>query len=197
MGKIYCVVGKSASGKDTIFKAIREKYNEIIPILNYTTRPKRKGEKEGVEYHFVSYEQYLSYEKQNKVLECRKYDTVYGEWAYFTLDFKFEEDKDYIILTTIEGAKAIQSKYGKDNICLIYIQAHAKTRLLRSINRISKVYGTEYTEMCRRFLTDEKDYSFNKLYHFKNYSVIDNNNTLEEALVQWEKIYNNRKNNKK
>lgn len=191
MGKIYCIVGKSATGKDTMFKSIREKYKGIIPILNYTTRPKREGEKEGIEYHFVFNEEYLSYERENpeKILEKRTYDTVYGKWVYFTLEFDFDKTKDYIILTTIEGARAIQAKYGEDNIYVIYIQALPKVRLLRSIDRLGKAYGTEYAEICRRFLADEKDYSFNKLYYFKNYSVIDNNDTLEEALAQWEEIY--------
>ena len=54
MGKIFCIVGKSSSGKDTIYKRLLKinslKIKKIIP---YTTRPIRQGEKEGVEYHFV------------------------------------------------------------------------------------------------------------------------------------------------
>ena len=50
MGKIYCIIGKSATGKDTIYKAIKEEYySDIEPIITYNTRPKRKGEKEGKE----------------------------------------------------------------------------------------------------------------------------------------------------
>ena len=53
MGKIYCVMGKSSSGKDTVYKKLKEQYKEFRLIVPYTTRPIREGEKDGVEYYFV------------------------------------------------------------------------------------------------------------------------------------------------
>lgn len=190
MGKIYCIIGKSATGKDTIYKAIKEEYySDIEPIVTYTTRPKRKGEKEGEEYHFVSYEQFLDYDEQDLILEQRKYDTVYGEWVYFTLKFDFKEDKDYIILTTIEGALAIQNYYGEENVSVVCISAFGKTRLLRSINREKKVDGKCFNEICRRFLADEEDYSLDKLLLFKHLFYITNESTINDALQAWQDIY--------
>ena len=52
-GKIYFVMGKSASGKDTIYKKLLERIPELKTIIPYTTRPMREGEKEGAEYHFT------------------------------------------------------------------------------------------------------------------------------------------------
>ena len=46
-------MGKSASGKDSIYKKIRERLSELKPIVIYTTRPIREGEREGVEYYFT------------------------------------------------------------------------------------------------------------------------------------------------
>lgn len=51
MGKIFYVMGKSASGKDTIYKELRERIPELKTVVLYTTRPIRDGETEGVEYH--------------------------------------------------------------------------------------------------------------------------------------------------
>ena len=55
MGKIFCLMGKSSSGKDTIFKKIRDdKELNLKPIVSYTTRPKRTNETNGVEYFFIN-----------------------------------------------------------------------------------------------------------------------------------------------
>ena len=52
MGRIYCVMGKSASGKDSIYHEVMKQEPELLPIVPYTTRPIRQGEIEGREYHF-------------------------------------------------------------------------------------------------------------------------------------------------
>ena len=54
MGKIFCVMGKSASGKDTIYRRLMEAPGlGLERIVLYTTRPIRAGEKDGVDYHFA------------------------------------------------------------------------------------------------------------------------------------------------
>lgn len=57
MGKIYYIMGKSSSGKDTLFRKIKQELPMLQTVTLYTTRPKREGEREGVEYHFVTDEQ--------------------------------------------------------------------------------------------------------------------------------------------
>ena len=54
MGKIYCIMGKSSTGKDTLFKKILgDESLSLKTIVPYTTRPVRAGEKNGVEYFFL------------------------------------------------------------------------------------------------------------------------------------------------
>ena len=53
MGKIYYMMGKSSSGKDTLFKEVKQAMPELKTITLYTTRPIREGEHNGVEYFFV------------------------------------------------------------------------------------------------------------------------------------------------
>lgn len=50
MGKIYYVMGKSCSGKDTIYRRLTERHPELRVVVPYTTRPIREGEQDGVEY---------------------------------------------------------------------------------------------------------------------------------------------------
>ena len=77
-------MGKSGSGKDSIGRRLLERLPSLRRIIPYTTRPMRSGEKEGVEYHFVTPEELAAYEAAGEVIEKRSYPTVYGEWIYFT-----------------------------------------------------------------------------------------------------------------
>ena len=78
MGKIYYMMGKSSSGKDTIYKDIRKDLPELKTLTLYTTRPMREGEKDGVEYYFVTDEILEKYREEGKIIELRTYQTVYG-----------------------------------------------------------------------------------------------------------------------
>ena len=64
MGKIYYIMGKSSSGKDTLFRKIKQELPMLQTVTLYTTRPKREGEREGVEYHFVTDEQMHIFERE-------------------------------------------------------------------------------------------------------------------------------------
>lgn len=165
MAKLYVVMGKSSSGKDTIYKELKEKTN-LKSIVMYTTRPMREGETDGGEYFFVSDETALDYEKKDKIIEIRKYNTVHGVWKYFTLDdgqIMQESDNKYLIIATLEAYKKYISYYGKEMIIPIYIEVDDKTRIHRAISREDTQVNPKYAEMCRRFLADEEDFSEEKL----------------------------------
>ena len=86
MGKIFYIMGKSASGKDTIYKELIEKMPQFHSIVPYTTRPMREGEKDGVEYFFVNQERFDEMMDEEKIIEFRSYNTKCGIWTYFTAD---------------------------------------------------------------------------------------------------------------
>lgn len=136
MSKIFFVLGKSCSGKDTIFRYLKNnKELNLKTIVGYTTRPMREGEQEGVEYHFVSREKLAEYRKQGKIIECRDYDTVYGVWSYFTLDdgqINLGAD-NYIYIGTLESYNAMVKYYGKDVVVPIYVEVENGERLERAI----------------------------------------------------------------
>ena len=78
MSKIFFVLGKSCSGKDTIFQSLKEnKQLNLKTVVGYTTRPMRVNEKDGVEYFFVDPNKLEELKKAKKVIECRDYNTVY------------------------------------------------------------------------------------------------------------------------
>ena len=81
MGKLFCLMGKSASGKDAIFRYLKEnKALELKEIVPYTTRPMRKWEENGVGYYFVDNAAYEAMRREGKVIESRSYDTIQGKW---------------------------------------------------------------------------------------------------------------------
>ena len=114
MSKIFYLMGKSASGKDTIYKEIKEQLPGFKSIVIYTTRPIREGEKEGVEYFFVDDDKVEQLQKQGKIIELREYNTVHGIWKYFTVnDGQFDADDNYIAIGTLESYKGMREHLGE------------------------------------------------------------------------------------
>ena len=165
MGKLFIFMGKSAAGKDTLYQKIMERNPELKSVIPYTTRPIRAGETEGKEYHFVTEEQLKDLENAHKVVECRCYHTVRGDWYYFTADdgqIDFAEG-NYCMISTLEGFEKIKEYYGEENVEPIYIQVNDFVRIKRSLNREKQQDNPCVAEVCRRFLTDEEDFADEKL----------------------------------
>ena len=142
MGKIFCVMGKSASGKDTIYNKILQDDSLMLSrIIPYTTRPIRDGETQDKDYHFCNEEDVKRLSAQGRIIELREYNTVYGVWKYFTVN---DDDidlrcKSYLTVGTLESYTKIRDYFGSDKVLPIYV------------------------EMCRRFLADASDFSEDKL----------------------------------
>lgn len=160
MGHIFYVMGKSASGKDTIYKILRERLPQIRTVVPYTTRPIREGEQDGVEYHFVDDKQLAELETDGKIVELRAYNTVHGIWKYFTVDdgqIDLEQG-DYLLIGTLETYEKIREYYGAEHLVPIYIEVEDGERLARALERERRQAVPKYKEMCRRFLADEEDF---------------------------------------
>lgn len=165
MGKIYYMMGKSSSGKDTLFKMLKKNFPGLKEIILYTTRPLREGEVEGREYHFVTDQVLEKFKKDGKMIELRAYDTIHGIWKYATVDDGQVDlqDADYLSIGTLESYKKLQEYYGTDKIVPLYIEVEDGERLFRALSRERMQEQPKYAEMCRRFLADTEDFSEDKL----------------------------------
>lgn len=166
MGKIFCIMGKSATGKDTIYKRLLQNSElGLKRIVSYTTRPIREGEREGIEYHFTDVENMKLLEQQGKIIECRAYDTIHGIWYYFMVkDSQIDlTQNDYLIIGTLESYVKIRDYFGADKVVPIYIELEDGERLTRALEREKTQSEPKYEEMCRRFLADCQDFSCEKL----------------------------------
>ena len=162
MGKIFCLMGKSAWGKDTLYKRIiTDKSLSIQTLIPYTTRPPRSGERNGVEYFFLSEQEQLQLEQQGKIIELRAYQTVQGVWKYFTVnDHQINlAQNDYLIIGTLESYLKLQNYFGADSLVPLYIELDNEERMRRAITREQMQKNPDYEELCRRFLADLEDFS--------------------------------------
>lgn len=162
MSKIFCLMGKSSTGKDTIFEALKKDRSlNLNPIVPYTTRPKRSNEQDGETYYFINKNVLDNYDKQGKVIEKRCYETINGPWYYATIDDgQIDlEDNNYIIIVTLEAYINLVKYFSNEKIVPIYIELEDGIRLERALNRERKQHYPNYEELCRRFLADNKDFS--------------------------------------
>ena len=186
MASIYVLMGKSATGKDTIYKKIIERAElHLQEVVTYTTRPIRKNETEGVEYHFVDKEFFDKCKEKNNIIEYRMYNTVHGTWYYFMVNdgqIDLQSEKKYIIIGTLESYEQIRRYYGKGVVKPIYIEIDDVERLIRALNREKEQSTPKYEEMCRRFLADSKDYSEENL--LKNEITVRYDNTDRNKCIE-------------
>jgi guanylate kinase len=164
MGKIFYLMGKSASGKDTIYKKVKEQLPELKTIVIYTTRPIREGEHDGVEYFFVDDGRLQELQQAGKVIELREYNTVHGIWKYFTADDgQFDREDHLIAIGTLESYVQLRKYFGDEKLVPIYIEVEDGLRLERALARERQQREPKYEELCRRFLADAADFSVDKL----------------------------------
>lgn len=159
MYKIIALMGKAGSGKDTLLKNLitesikwNIKFNEIISC---TSRPKREKEEDGVNYHFVSRDEFETMIKSDEMLEY----TEFNNWYYGTPLSALSEDKINICVLNPQGVKNLM-QYEAIDMHVYYIIAAPKTRLLRQLNRED---SPNVNEIIRRYGTDEKDFLLTNL----------------------------------
>lgn len=184
MGRIFIVIGKSASGKDSVYRELLgRKELGLKELVLYTTRPMREGEENGREYYFTDEEHLSRLRKEGRIIEERVYDTVFGKWYYFTADEgQIDPDLDYLGIGTLESFVKLEEYFGKDRVRPVYIECADKVRILRAIGRESHQKQPEYKEVCRRYLADEEDFSEEKIAAAGINVRFDNSGDLQKCI---------------
>lgn len=146
------LVGKTCSGKTTIANKLIDLYG-FKKIITYTSRPMRKGEKQGIDYHFISDEYFKHCIENDHFAEWKSYDTVEGTWYYGTaLEDLENTDNNSVIILTPDGYRDVCKKL-KDKPKCIYIYANNETIKNRLIQR-----GDDENEANRRLKHDNEDF---------------------------------------
>ena len=191
MGNIFCLIGKSGAGKDTVFNELMKKnIPGLKPVVTYTTRPKRVNETEGKEYHFVDEKVLNKLEAEGKIIERRTYHTVNGDWNYFTCRIDLSQNCDYIMIGTPDVIDKLYDYYDEERIIIIYLELDEKERLLRCINREGMQSAPNYSEVCRRYLADEEDFYNGRVEQYKRLYRVDSSDINSVNVGKCEEIIN-------
>lgn len=168
--KVVALFGKSGAGKDTIARMLIEydrtgydgtmrsygayPRNRYHKIISCTTRPKRAGEIEGINYHFLTHEQFVEDMMQLKFIEALEFNG----WFYGTLIDDLDKDKINIGVFTPGGIRALLETADAYNLEVLplYVRVGDKARIMRALNREK---NPDVAEICRRFGTDEADFA--------------------------------------
>ena len=187
MGKIFYLMGKSASGKDHIYEYLKQQEAlELRPLVLYTTRPIRQGEQDGREYFFTDEKKLEEFRREGRIIEERVYHTVQGPWYYFTADdgqISLKEN-NYLGIGTLESYEKLKEYYGEERMCPLYVEVDDGIRLERALKRERKQQHPQYAEMCRRFLADCEDFSEEKIERAGIRRRFYNNGAIEDCFSE-------------
>lgn len=177
------LVGKSASGKDAIAKSLIQ--NEgFTSLVSDTTRPPRPYEVDGVDYNFVSQDNFFEKLKDNYFIEFRSYshspdkDPNTKIWLYGLAQQQLEKDKKYVAITDVTGTEELLKYFGKENCFVVSVEAKDKIREERAKGRENKNGKHEFSqsEWDRRLADDKEKFAPIKIDGIYNYKVENNEN---------------------
>ena len=137
--------GKSGSGKNAIRKAL---INEgLKPLVTYTTRPMRPGEEDGVDYHFVTDDEFFKMRRDSKFVEWTSYKVESGVWYYGT---PVASHDNVVAILNPDGIKTIK----RENNLIVYVSCPQELRIKRCRER-----GDSYERILNRTFRDMNDFA--------------------------------------
>ncbi len=150
--KVVALMGKAGAGKDALLHKIMEKYgDEFASIISCTSRPPREGEVDGVNYHFLTSEQFAEKLMDGDMIEA----VVFRDWCYGTSYDSLNPDKINIGVYNPQGVGILLDMEYDIDLYPIMVNCRDKTRLLRQLNRES---DPDCKEIVRRFDADAEDF---------------------------------------
>jgi len=176
---IMVISGPSGSGKSTLIKRLLAQHPGIVFSVSHTTRPARGREKDGVDYHFVSEEQFFRMKERDDFVEwARVYDNYYGT-SYKEIDAKIEVGERLLLDLDIQGARNIKERY-PDALFILVVPPSLEALRKRLVEREKKVdrHIEKRLEIAREELSQ---------YELYDYIVI--NDHVEEAFAVLNAIY--------
>ncbi len=181
--KLIIITAPSGSGKTTIVKELLQSIQTLAFSISATTRPPRKNETDGVDYHFMSVQEFESKIEEDAFAE---YEMVYQNKFYGTLKAKLSEiwsnDQTPLVDIDVQGAQKIKQQYASNSLS-IFIQAPS----LEVLTERLKKRGTETADMIKeRVEKAEKELLLRDKF---DHVVV--NDQLEDAIKECQSIIQN------
>lgn len=150
MYKIIAIIGEAGAGKDTVMREVVKRMPGLHEIVSCTTRPMREGEKEGVNYFYLTPDEFAGKVLNGEMLEA----TCFNNWFYGTALQSLDESVINIGVFNPAGIEALLSSPIVD-VTVYRVCASEKNRLLRQLNREE---NPNVREIIRRFKADDEDF---------------------------------------
>lgn len=145
--KFIALVGASATGKSTVERILQEQYG-LNRCVSMTTRPKRDYEQDGVDYYFVTTQDFEDLRKDGLLAE----ETCFNSWLY-GLTVAEVEDGGVVVIEP-KGLQQIIESVGRENVFVVYLTYPDKERLIRSLVDRN---DNDVDEVIRRYQADKND----------------------------------------
>jgi guanylate kinase len=172
-GELIIISGTTCAGKDTVVKSLLKKNKNITKSISYTSRPIRTGEKDGVDYFFVSKEEFEKKIEDDDFLEyaCVQYGAYYGTPKREVIEL-LEQGKDVVLVIDVQGAQIIKEKYPET--LLIFIMAPSMKEVKK---RIIARGGETKTQIIERFKV-----AYNEINEVNKYNYVVVNDDLDACV---------------
>jgi guanylate kinase len=149
---VIALIGEAGAGKDYLYRTLVDSYSEVNGLVSYTTRPPREGEVDGVNYHFVSREEFEKQIDEGKMLEY----TEFRGWYYGTSKAALNAAAPNIGVFNVDGIYTMLEDEEID-LKIFRVIASDRIRLIRQLNREN---NPDIEEIMRRYKTDKVDFEF-------------------------------------
>ena len=177
-GNLIVISGPSGAGKGTICKALLEREDNLYISVSATTRSPRKGEVDGVNYYFLTQEEFKKKVDNNEFLEWAEVHGNYYGTPKFNVEEMINEGKNIILEIDVQGALNVK-KNCEDGVFIFILPPSMEELKRRIIAR-----GSETPEsLIKRFKTAYEEINYISKY---NYAVV--NDDLEEAVKKVQNI---------
>ncbi len=174
----FVISAPSGAGKTSICRQIRMLIPELAYSVSYTTREKRKGEKDGVDYFYISQETFKKMIDESKFLEWAE---VYGNYYGTLKDYvsnKIEEGIDCLLDIDINGAKRLKEIF--DNGVFVFILPPSAQELRSRLNKRKTEKSEQMNIRTEKALSEIRD--------FENYQYIVINDDISRAVEELKSI---------
>ncbi len=177
-GLLIVVSGPSGAGKDSVCNLVKEKNNNMWISISCTSREIRKGEEDGINYFYLTKEEFENKIKNNDFLEYAIYNNNYYGTPLYKIEENLNKGIDVVLVIEVQGALKVKKIY-PDAIFIFILPPSMEELKNRLIKR-----GTESTEkILERFKTAYKE--INEISKY-NYVIV--NNILDEAVSKMQSI---------
>lgn len=174
LGTLFVISAPSGAGKTSLVKALLEQTENIGVSVSHTTRAMREGEQDGIDYHFIEKDVFVSMVEQGAFLEhAQVFDNFYGT-AVANIEAKLKQGEDVILEIDWQGAAQVRKQlpYAVNIFILPPSQAALEERL--------RGRGQDSDEIIARRMRDAKS----ETSHYSEYDYLVVNDEFENALLE-------------